>query len=249
MSACILTGTTWLGEMILLSLVDGNKSKMESFGPVMFRAPYLEMCGGDWKSAIEMMKIRSPPRVMKTHLLFKYLEKPVEQNHLKTIVLLRNPKDTLVSLHKMYQSRAYGGFRHDFHGFFELFKARRLICGDIFEWYESWLKVQHLDNVKVVFYEDLMECPFHAMNEILKFLGKTVNEERLKGIINSCSFTQMKDTGNLFRISSDKRAAEVFFRKGKVGDWKNVLTEEESAIIDCHVMKCIKPFGISFRYE
>ena len=42
------------------------------------------------------------PRLVKTHLSYEFVNRWVERDGVKTIVPLRNPKDTLVSMYHFY---------------------------------------------------------------------------------------------------------------------------------------------------
>ena len=46
---------------------------------------------------IEKMKTMSPPRIAKTHLTYHFVDQWFKRDRVKVIVVLRNPKDTLVS--------------------------------------------------------------------------------------------------------------------------------------------------------
>jgi hypothetical protein len=41
----------------------------------------------------------------------------------------------------------------------------------------------------------------------------------------------------------------AFLRKGKIGDWKNFFTEEQSAYCDKMVEKYFKPAGLEIEFE
>ena len=61
----------------------------------------------------------------------------------KVVVVSRNPKDCLVSFYHFYKYPHFGGFEGDFHEFFELYKNKKLVNGDIFDFYLSWNKYRY----------------------------------------------------------------------------------------------------------
>ena len=56
------------------------------------------------KPEIEKMKDLPAPRIAKTHLPYRFVNRWVERDGVKTIVTIRNPKDTLVSYYHFYKS-------------------------------------------------------------------------------------------------------------------------------------------------
>ena len=71
--------------------------------PIDDRAVYMELEKPGMKPEIEKMKDMAPPRLAKTHLSYDFVNRWVERDRVKTIVTLRNPKDTLVSYYYFYQ--------------------------------------------------------------------------------------------------------------------------------------------------
>ncbi|MBE7636093.1 sulfotransferase domain-containing protein [Sneathiella sp. P13V-1] len=99
---------------------------------------------------------------------------------------------------------------------------------------KSWdrLNPQYMHRVR---YEDMLTKPGKTFSEVLKFLQIKVPKSTLAKAIKQSSFktlqSQEKKDGFLER--SDK--AESFFRSGKAGEWKSVLTDEQvKKIVDTH---------------
>lgn len=71
-------------------------------------------------------------------------------------MVMRNPKDNLVSYYHFYKMAVFfGNFTGSWDDFFHLFKERRLLIGDIFEYNLAFWKLKEEHNVLVVFYEDM----------------------------------------------------------------------------------------------
>lgn len=74
------------------------------------------------------------------------------------------------------------------------------------------------------------------------FLGKSLTEEQVSALEDHLSFNSMKKNPalNLEPIlammeksrSAEENPDQTFIRKGKVGDWKNYMSEELSAKFD-----------------
>ncbi len=168
------------------------------------------------------------------------------------IYVIRNPLDTAVSyahhygidLDRTVEVMGSDELLLPTHG--------HLVCQYLGSWsshVKSWLEEPGL-NLHVVRYEDMVAKPLKTFRRIVKFLGLPVEPPRLKRAIRNASFkalaSQEKKAGFIEAVPIDNR---VFFRKGKVGDWRNHLTPEQvRRLIDDHreVMKAhgyLKPDG------
>ena len=165
---------------------------------------------------------------------------------------MRNPKDTLVSFYHFYRMcNLYGNFPGSFGDFFDLFKANRLGCGDMFEWCSGWWECSHLDHVLVMRYEEMVKRPLDAVRKLSKFVGKVLTDSQLETIVSECTMEKMEknpvstqDGWDIFDQSISK-----FYRKGKVGDWVNYFNEEQSQMFDEKSRQYFDPIGLAFEYE
>jgi hypothetical protein len=77
------------------------------------------------------------------------------------------------------------------------------------------------------------------------FLGKDLNEQQLKSLIEYCSFKNMKDIKTLdyFQTLNSLNLYEQgskFFVKGQIGRWKSFFSEELSQKFDTIINKNLK---------
>ena len=81
------------------------------------------------------------------------------------------------------------------------------------------------DNYREVRYEDLLEKPEAVFGNLVKFLGAASDEETVRRCVAATSFE---------KLSRGRRPgqedATSFFRKGVVGDWRNVFTGRDKEI-------------------
>lgn len=80
------------------------------------------------------------------------------------------------------------------------------------------------DNYTEVRYEDLLERPAEEVRRLLEFLGADAGEKTVKRLIEKTAF---KRKSNRSRGQEDSSSR---LRKGIVGDWNNVFTEEDKQI-------------------
>jgi hypothetical protein len=80
-------------------------------------------------------------------------------------------------------------------------------------------------NYREVRYEDLVERPKEEVGRLLEFLGADASEKTVERCVSSASFERLTKGRN--RGQEDPSS---FFRKGIVGDWKNVFTEQDKLV-------------------
>lgn len=97
-----------------------------------------------------------------------------------------------------------------------------------------------------------------AVKKIADFLGKDLSEEQITSLVEHASFKNMRENPavNLEPIIEQKHGPghvvkeEIkFIRKGKVGDWKNYMTDEMSYKFDQWVEESLMGSGLTFDYE
>ena len=94
---------------------------------------------------------------------------------------------------------------------------------------ESWLNAPV--PVLVVRYEDLSSNPAQQFTNVVRFVGAPYDPVRLRRAIAFSSFSELRrqedEQGFRERTAPNLR----FFRKGKVGNWRESLTSEQAAQI------------------
>jgi len=154
------------------------------------------------------------------------------------IYVVRNPLDVAVSFASHYQ------VTHE--------RAVELLCDEshmlpaipgqiaqvLLSWsghVRSWVKAPDM-RIHVMRYEDMQQKPAKTFAGLSKFLGLPQDKERVKRAIKFSSFRELKkqeDKGGFSEARPDGKAR--FFRQGKTGVWRGVLTDEQVArLIDAH---------------
>ena len=99
-------------------------------------------------------------------------------------------------------------------------------------------------------YEDMKKNVLESISKIAVFMEIDLPHATIAKIADLVSFEKMKNdkTANISWASQFVRNNTSFFmRKGVVGDWKNFLSDEQSAEIDA---KCEKKFeGLNVNFE
>ena len=90
----------------------------------------------------------------------------------------------------------------------------------------SWLQAPSL-RLHVVRYEDLKREPLEAFTGIASFVGWEKREEQIERAMRFSDFKELKKQEQEHGFAERSPQAASFFRKGEVGGWRNVLTEEQ----------------------
>lgn len=154
------------------------------------------------------------------------------------IYVVRNPLDVAVSFASHYQ------VTHE--------RAVELLCDEthmlpaitgqlaqvLLSWsghVRSWLRAPGMRR-HVMRYEDMLEKPVKTFSGLSKFLGLPDDKERIKRAIKFSSFRELKKQENdsgFVEARPDGKAR--FFRQGKSGVWRGVLTDAQVAhLIEVH---------------
>jgi len=223
------SGTTWVQEVTYLIQNNFDTEKVKK-GTIEERMPCIDYQDLD---AIEQL---ASPRILKSHWALPVLPKGIWEKKAKVIYVVRNPKDVAVSF--FHFTKAFNGL-FGFHGDFET-ACKQFIDGRVYggPW---WLHVNHGVShplVHVVYYEDLIQKPREEIVRIAKYLGKEINEAQIDLVQNYCSFESMRanpSTNFTWMVEQGIIKNDVgfqFMRKGKVGDWINHFSVENSKLFD-----------------
>ena len=241
-----VSGTTWSQEVVYLIHNEADVEEAAS-RPITKRVPFIDFIGM-WNLIQTMTE---PPRLLKSHLQPKYFKQQIDRG-LKVLVVMRNPKDTLVSFYHFYKvNRAFGCFDGSWSEFFELAKQKQLIYGDWFDFTLAWWALKDLPNVLIIKYEDMKRDPPSNIRKVAEFSGRPVSEETLEVIVQATSFSQMRKNPSVsYSGRSDfMKGGESFMRKGSTGDWKNYFTVTQNEYFDKVYKEKLAGTGLDFTFE
>jgi hypothetical protein len=98
----------------------------------------------------------------------------------------------------------------------------------------SWLDQTDIP-VHLVRYEDLRKDTAGTFRRALAFAGLLATEEQINQVIASCDFTLLRQQEQEKGFNESPRPRGSFFRRGKVGSWRNELSREQVVRIEsCH---------------
>jgi len=106
----------------------------------------------------------------------------------------------------------------------------------------SWLQFNQRP-MHIIRYEDMLEKPMETFGGMASFLGLNPPAERLAKAIKFSSFDTLAKQEKEKGFNEQAKNSDTFFRAGKSGQWKDILTEKQvDKIINCH-HALMKRFG------
>jgi len=107
---------------------------------------------------------------------------------------------------------------------------------------ESWVDRSSIP-LMVMRYEDMKEKTVETFSKSVSFIGLNFSFDEIKVALDLASFSRLKMQEEQKGFTEKSANTGSFFRKGIVGDWKNMLTREQvDRIIEAH-SKIMNRFG------
>uniref|UniRef100_A0A8C5QS60 Sulfotransferase n=2 Tax=Leptobrachium leishanense TaxID=445787 RepID=A0A8C5QS60_9ANUR len=183
----------------------------------------------------QKLQEESSPRIIATHLHYDSMPKSLLNKETKKLVVIRNPKDTAVSLFHFYNNNPRLPSYSSFDSFFPDFLNGNVCFGSYFDHAVAWNEQLDNDNILLMTFEEMKADLEAAIKKIADFFCYPLTEEQVKNLADRGSFKSMKEKS----IDTHGKMGHVFFRKGEVGDWKNYFSEEQSQTMDAKFEECL----------
>jgi peroxiredoxin len=212
------SGTTWM-QMILYQLTTDGSMDMAHIAQ---HCPWFER---SMNSAQGFENLPSP-RIFKTHLSYGKIPKGPG----RYIYIVRDGADVAVSYYNLY--RNYNGYKGTFAEFFEQFMRGKVHYGSWFDHVEGWRKHRHELNVLFLTYEELTRDLAGCIRRISAFCHLEVPPEKLRLILERCSFAFMKQHESKFDPALEMlweggTQLNSFLRVGQVGAGAHELSKAQ----------------------
>jgi len=241
-------GTTWTQHMIYLLLNEGRPVAPNEKLDRIF--PHLEEVGAEYVQ--QHATVKRGYRLIKTH--FDYSMTPYHPSA-KYICVLRNPKDCVVSFyhHTRGFPQHYNFANGSFDTYFQLFYEGKVDHGDYFHVTRSWLDHRNDPNVLLLTYESMRDDPRSALERIADFLGQPAFDDNndnnalllIQNILHHSSLDSMKKDP-LRWCSARSHEHAPFIRKGSHGEWNELLTVEQAALLDQRMRETVSEQELAF---
>lgn len=220
-------GTTWMQQTVYLIQHDGVPP--ETFDDLYANSVFFEQSGLKGVEAIKS------PGSIKIHMSADIAP---FSDVAKYIVVVRNPKDSLVSnyYHHVGFDKFYNFKEGKFDDFFDLFLGGQVEFGDYYHFVNTWLAKKHLPNVFFITYEHMKKDPKDAIRKVAYFIdekyGKRIDQDNkyLEDILHHSSISEMKRRfANSLEFGTTTGYSLV--RQGVNNSWKGMFSQEQSKLI------------------
>ncbi|KAE8601673.1 hypothetical protein XENTR_v10013758 [Xenopus tropicalis] len=212
-------GTNWVIRILheMLFFIGGKEPSIDQ-AMIEFGKP----------EKVQALKEASSPRVFSTHLHYKDIPKSFLEKKVKTLLILRNPKDTAVSYFHFSNNNPILPSYDSWDLFFNDYINGKVCYGSFFDHNSAW--GEHIDdeNIMAMTFEDMKLDYATHLKRISEFFGLSLSEEQLKEIENKTTFKSMKENSE----GTHGKLGNTFFRKGEIGDWKSLFSEAQSKEVD-----------------
>ncbi|EDV94391.1 luciferin sulfotransferase [Drosophila grimshawi] len=252
------TGSTWAQEMVWLlgNQLDYEAAKQD----LRIRSPLIELSAlfstdhhqwvaDSYGSTVEQVRNLPRPRYARSHLSWQLLPEQFETVKPKIVYTARNPKDVCVSYY--HYCKLLHGINGDFEQFVELFLDGHTPIGSYWRHVLPFWKRSFDDNVLFIKYEDMIRDLPAVVKHCAKFLNVStqLDNAQLQRICEHLRFDSMQSNK---AINLEKHLPQQdikFIRKGKIGDWRDYMTDEISTRFDSWCDEHFRGSGLTFDYE
>jgi len=232
-------GTTWMVQIVVSCLFGAGANYGE-------HAIFLEGSIASSASYVQQIERFPRPRVLKSHVpadMHPGLAHRAEslQEHGKVLYVVRNPKDAMISLRHHHANNAAIGWDGSWDEW-----VRQWISGErsaeyggsYFDHVKKWWKLAklHPDRIRVFYFEEMKANLLEQVKHVAEFLGVALSAERLQEVCAACRFESMRSR---HQVTEDirSRVNPEHFRAGRVGSWRDEITESQARAVDEQLWK------------
>jgi hypothetical protein len=202
--------------------------------------------------------------VQKEYLLMKVHDACVREGYVLfppeitrgTVYILRNPFDMVASTanhHNVSNEKAVQMICSNLHALASPGNKLNIqVSQYLGTWsyhLQSWENV-HRDNMLLIRYEDMKSQPLETFSKLVNYIGLDYTSDQISKAIDEVSFSKIQQQENEKAFKEAPKNTKQFFRSGKVGGWRDEITEDQiKLIIDSNYQSLLKHGYISKEGE
>ncbi len=239
------SGSTWLAYILVL-IVNGGEAPNHT---TLRNCLHWVASSWPYPRSEEELAALPPPRIFKSHMPYRMaLGGDPAANPCKYVYIARNPKDVAVSYYHFERNQAWSGhYDGPWEHWLKIFCEGRVQRGSWFDHVLGWWRAsRESSNILFLKYEDLYRDFDNQVRRLARFLGYEMPPEFLSKIRRKTSFEQMRRTA--FSNMHEIKGLEGFFRKGRIGSWREQFTPEQSAAFDRLYARRMAGTGLDFDF-
>lgn len=184
--------------------------------------------------------VRSRPFFMKTHhCVATYEDHPTINFNatLAGVYVIRNPLDVAISYahHSVLDLDHVIKFMGDPHHKTKtndqyVYEFMGSWSSHVASWMSVWSRP-----IYIMRYEDMLAEPVKTFGALAEFLRLKPQQDQLETAIKNSSFEEVRQQESDHTFNERPEAAERFFREGRAGQWRDVMTAEQiRAVLEYH---------------
>ncbi|KAF7992187.1 hypothetical protein HCN44_001512 [Aphidius gifuensis] len=185
------------------------------------------------------------PRIIKTHLAFS-LHKDILYSGAKTIYIARDPKDQLVSWWRFLNNGDQPIRKCKFEKLWELTKKNEVNLGPYWPHVKEGWNLRNNKNVLFLFYEDIRMNLFETIKKVSHFLDKTYSDEEIQRLVCHLDIDKFRNNPMVNSVVGLPNIKSCFIGQGKIGGYKEVISDEIDKEIDEWIYENLKDCDINF---
>ncbi len=223
----------YVDQMVGFNILSLSISEWKTMRPEIYRREY---------------ELQTQSNFYKTHQAYQYFENGnpliAPETMFGFIYLIRNPLDVAVSLSNFCQ-KSIDTIIEVMREKNPIFlRASPYMNESVLSWSDnvkSWIEAKNIDGL-VLRYEDMKLFPQETFTKLVNFLNIKKTENEILDAVKNVSFNRLKQSEAKYgfaEIGPDLN----FFRKGVVGDWKNMLHDYQVKQIIADHGEMMNQFG------
>ena len=168
------------------------------------------------------------------------------------IYVVRDPRDVVLSYANHFSTsvdEAIKAMEHEHNSVID--KKQHGVFHILATWsmhVNSWLQEKPFP-VGLVKYEDLMDDTEYRFTKLLEFLDIPVDADRVRRAVDASRFDSLRAQEDKKGFSECPEKVERFFRSGKAGGWRDVLTEPQVKRIEAVHGEVMQRLGYVCEYR
>ncbi|XP_032445526.1 sulfotransferase 4A1 isoform X2 [Xiphophorus hellerii] len=187
---------------------------------------------------LDVIQELTSPRLIKSHLPYRFLPTAMHNGEAKVIYMARNPKDLVVSYYQFHRSLRTMSYRGTFQEFCRRFMNDKLAYGSWFEHVQEFWEHRLDSNVLFLKYEDMFKNLGTMVEHLARFLGVSCDKTQLEVLVENCN--QL--------IEQCCKSEALSISSCRVGVWRDVFTVSMNETFDAYYRQKMAKSDLSFDF-